>query len=237
MHPLRLPCIDGLEIATSRLEPPLEAPAAATPPPLHPLLSFLLRELPTPFQHPISDYYSENFPRLQHFSHTTAGGLTAAKAFKAARIYVGLQTKEMADLALVTCDVGANVAGDGFTFWCYNYLCSHDITFQACLDHGFFYFTNRGIDGELYRQLLHYSSRLSPLDPRFKGDDHRVLADPTADQFEVDSNLALTKGLHALLVFSLSGSPVSAITNVRPNFVLLLGLRQTQPFEKEQVSQ
>lgn len=39
------------------------------------------------------------------------GGVTAAKGFKAAGIYAGLRAKEKADLALVTCDVGAIAAG------------------------------------------------------------------------------------------------------------------------------
>ncbi|KAK8962742.1 hypothetical protein KSP40_PGU006193 [Platanthera guangdongensis] len=92
-----------------------------------------------------------------------------------------------------------------------------------------------------YQQLLHYGSQLPPLHPRFKDDAHRVRgcvsqvwirafpdpADPAAVQFEADSDSALTKGLCALLVFGLSGSPASAIARVPPDFVLLLGLRQT----------
>lgn len=92
-----------------------------------------------------------------------------------------------------------------------------------------------------YQQLLHYASQLPPLHPRFKDDRHRVRgcvsqvwirafpdpSDPAAVRFEADSDSALTKGLCALLVFGLSGSPASVIAGVPPDFILLLGLRQT----------
>lgn len=92
-----------------------------------------------------------------------------------------------------------------------------------------------------YQQLLHYGSQLPALDPRFKNNDHRVRgcvsqvwvrafpdpANPAAVRFEADSDSALTKGLAALLVFGLSGSPASVITSVPPEFILLLGLRQS----------
>ncbi|XP_074579753.1 sufE-like protein 1, chloroplastic/mitochondrial [Curcuma longa] len=92
-----------------------------------------------------------------------------------------------------------------------------------------------------YQQLLHYGARLPPLDPAFKTDAHRVRGcvsqvwvrafsdpdDPTAVRFEADSDSALTKGLAALLVFGLSGSPATVIARVPPDFVQLLGLRQS----------
>ncbi|XP_008812735.1 sufE-like protein 1, chloroplastic/mitochondrial [Phoenix dactylifera] len=92
-----------------------------------------------------------------------------------------------------------------------------------------------------YQQLLHYGSQLPPLDLRFKTDDHRVRGcvsqvwvrafrdphDPAAVRFEADSDSALTKGLAALLVFGLSGSPAPIIAAVPPGFVRLLGLQQS----------
>ncbi|XP_020588758.1 sufE-like protein 1, chloroplastic/mitochondrial [Phalaenopsis equestris] len=92
-----------------------------------------------------------------------------------------------------------------------------------------------------YQQLLHYGSQLTALDPRFKNNDYRVRgcvsqvwvrafpdpADPAAVRFEADSDSALTKGLAALLVFGLSGSPASVIASVPPEFILMLGLRQS----------
>ncbi|MQM19602.1 hypothetical protein Taro_052609 [Colocasia esculenta] len=92
-----------------------------------------------------------------------------------------------------------------------------------------------------YQQLLHYGGRLPPLDPRYKTDEHRVRgcvsqvwvrafpdpADSVAIRFEADSDSALTKGLAALLVLGLSGAPATAIACVPPDFVHLLGLRQS----------
>lgn len=44
---------------------------------------------------------------------------------------------------------------------------------QACLDHGFFYLTNHGIDGELFRQVFQESRDFFslPLDEKLKLDD------------------------------------------------------------------
>ncbi|CAA6670728.1 unnamed protein product [Spirodela intermedia] len=92
-----------------------------------------------------------------------------------------------------------------------------------------------------YQQLLHYGGRLPPLDPRYKTDEHRVRGcvsqvwvrafpdpgDPAAVRFEADSDSALTKGLAALLVLGLSGAPAPAIARIPPEFVHLLGLRQS----------
>ncbi|KAK8918444.1 hypothetical protein KSP39_PZI022084 [Platanthera zijinensis] len=44
------------------------------------------------------------------------GSVTTAKGFIAGGIYAGLRAKENAYLALVTCDVGAILAGDGLPF-------------------------------------------------------------------------------------------------------------------------
>jgi BolA-like protein 1 len=46
-------------------------------------------------------------------------------------------------------------------------------------------------------------------------------------RFEADSDSQLTKGIAALLVFGLSGSPVSSIVRVTPDFIDLLGVRQS----------
>ncbi|RWW29357.1 hypothetical protein GW17_00006133 [Ensete ventricosum] len=92
-----------------------------------------------------------------------------------------------------------------------------------------------------YQQLLHYGARLPPLDPAFKTEEHRVRGcvsqvwvrafidpeDAAAVRFEADSDSALTKGLAALLVLGLSGSPAPVIARVPPYFVHLLGLRQS----------
>lgn len=97
-----------------------------------------------------------------------------------------------------------------------------------------------------YQQLLHYGTRLPPLDSQFKTDANRVQgcvsqvwvrafkdpqegdngADPVV-RFEADSDSQLTKGIAALLVFGLSGSPVSSIVRLMPDFIDLLGIRQS----------
>ncbi|MQL93748.1 hypothetical protein Taro_026394, partial [Colocasia esculenta] len=90
-----------------------------------------------------------------------------------------------------------------------------------------------------YQKLLHYGGRLPPLDPRYKTEEHRVRgcvsqvwvrafsdpADAAAVRFEAGSDSVLTKGLAALLVLGLSGSPALAIARVPADFVHLLGLR------------
>lgn len=92
-----------------------------------------------------------------------------------------------------------------------------------------------------YRQLLHYGDKLPPLDPLQKTDENRVRGcvsqvwvhafadpdDPRAVRFQADSDSALTKGLAALLVLGLSGSSPEVIARVPPEFVQLLGLRQS----------
>ncbi|XP_042505787.1 sufE-like protein 1, chloroplastic/mitochondrial [Macadamia integrifolia] len=90
-----------------------------------------------------------------------------------------------------------------------------------------------------YEQLLFYGRNLSPLDPKFKTSENKVQGcvsqvwvraylDPDRIvYFEADSDSVLTKGLAALLVQGLSGRPVSEILKVSPDFVKLLGLRQS----------
>ncbi|XP_020103761.1 sufE-like protein 1, chloroplastic/mitochondrial, partial [Ananas comosus] len=100
-----------------------------------------------------------------------------------------------------------------------------------------------------YQQLLHYASKLPPLDPAHKSDSNRVSGCVSrvwvrafkdgcgggGDNgggcggicFEADSDSVLTKGLAALLVLGLSGSPARDIARVPPEFVELLGIRQS----------
>jgi BolA-like protein 1 len=97
-----------------------------------------------------------------------------------------------------------------------------------------------------YQQLLHYGTQLPPLDSQFKTEANRVhgcvsrvwvraFKDPQEGvigaepvvRFEADSDSQLTKGIAALLVFGLSGSPVSSIVRVTPDFIDLLGIRQS----------
>ncbi|OWM85908.1 sufE-like protein 1, chloroplastic/mitochondrial [Punica granatum] len=90
-----------------------------------------------------------------------------------------------------------------------------------------------------YQQLLFYGKNLNPLDPRFKTRENKVegcvsqvwvraYLDPGKNVvFEADSDSVLTKGLAALLVQGLSGSPVDKIIRVSPDFITLLGLQQS----------
>ncbi|KMZ65484.1 BolA like protein [Zostera marina] len=92
-----------------------------------------------------------------------------------------------------------------------------------------------------YHQLLHYGNRLPPLAPQYKTDRHRVKGcvsqvwvhafpdpdDSSSVRFEADSDSALTKGLAALLVLGLSGASPEVISGIPPEFVQLLGLKQS----------
>eukprot|EP00262_Sarcandra_glabra_P013515 TRINITY_DN3762_c0_g1_i1.p1 TRINITY_DN3762_c0_g1~~TRINITY_DN3762_c0_g1_i1.p1 ORF type:complete len:457 (+),score=89.10 TRINITY_DN3762_c0_g1_i1:313-1683(+) len=91
-----------------------------------------------------------------------------------------------------------------------------------------------------YEQLLYYGRTLSPLPSHFKTKENKVegcvsqvwvraFLDPDEKKvfFEADSDSMLTKGLAALLVEGLSGCSVSDIVKVSPDFVGLLGLRQS----------
>lgn len=90
-----------------------------------------------------------------------------------------------------------------------------------------------------YQQLLFYGKNLKPLDQAFKTRDNKVegcvsqvwvraLLDSDRNVvFEADSDSVLTKGLAALLVQGLSGSPADEIVRVSPDFVTLLGLQQS----------
>ncbi|XP_050203629.1 sufE-like protein 1, chloroplastic/mitochondrial [Mercurialis annua] len=90
-----------------------------------------------------------------------------------------------------------------------------------------------------YEQLLFYGKNLKPLDTQFKTRENKVegcvsqvwvrafFDDEKNVVFEADSDSVLTKGLAALLVQGLSGSGLSEILRVSPDFAVLLGLQQS----------
>ncbi|XP_058114804.1 sufE-like protein 1, chloroplastic/mitochondrial [Magnolia sinica] len=90
-----------------------------------------------------------------------------------------------------------------------------------------------------YEQLLYYGRTLPPLEPQFKTVDNKVQGcvsqvwvhaylDPDRNiRFEADSDSVITKGLAALLVQGLSGRPAPEIIRVPPDFIQMLGLRQS----------
>ncbi|VVB14776.1 unnamed protein product [Arabis nemorensis] len=90
-----------------------------------------------------------------------------------------------------------------------------------------------------YEQLLFYGKNLKPLDSQFKTRENKVQGcvsqvwvraffdEERNVVYEADSDSVLTKGLAALLVQGLSGSPVPEILRVTPDFALLLGLQQS----------
>ncbi|KAG9445042.1 hypothetical protein H6P81_016382 [Aristolochia fimbriata] len=90
-----------------------------------------------------------------------------------------------------------------------------------------------------YEQLLFYGRKLPPLQTQFKTPENKVqgcvsqvwvhayLDSDRNVRFEADSDSVLTKGLAALLVEGLSGQPPSEVVQVSPDFVQLLGLKQS----------
>ncbi|KAD4178818.1 hypothetical protein R6Q59_022370 [Mikania micrantha] len=92
-----------------------------------------------------------------------------------------------------------------------------------------------------YEQLLFYGKNLKPLDAQFKTEANKVKGcvsqvwlrayfddfDKKNVVFEADSDALITKGLAALLVQGLSGSPVQEILRISPDFIVLLGLQQS----------
>ncbi|KAI3755944.1 hypothetical protein L1987_55754 [Smallanthus sonchifolius] len=92
-----------------------------------------------------------------------------------------------------------------------------------------------------YEQLLFYGKNLKPLDTQFKTEENKVKGcvsqvwlrayfddlDKKNVIFEADSDALITKGLAALLVQGLSGSPVQEILRISPDFIVLLGLQQS----------
>ncbi|CAM6125882.1 unnamed protein product [Calypogeia fissa] len=91
-----------------------------------------------------------------------------------------------------------------------------------------------------YEQLLYYAKRLKPLEKEFctkenkvEGCVSQVWVRPTLNveegtvSFEADSDSLLTKGLAALLVEGLSGATVQEVLKVNPDFIQMLGLKQS----------
>ncbi|KAL7582142.1 sufE-like protein 1, chloroplastic/mitochondrial [Lactuca sativa] len=92
-----------------------------------------------------------------------------------------------------------------------------------------------------YEQLLFYGKNLKPLHPQFKTEENKVKGcvsqvwlrayfDDSHKRtviFEADSDALITKGLAALLVQGLSGSTVQEILRISPDFITLLGLKQS----------
>ena len=90
-----------------------------------------------------------------------------------------------------------------------------------------------------YQQLLFYASKLQPLAAEHHTTENKVVGCvsqvwvlPSIDsegrvRFQADSDSALTKGLAALLVEGLSGAYPSEILRISPDFVQLLGLKQS----------
>ncbi|KAL3679230.1 hypothetical protein R1sor_022186 [Riccia sorocarpa] len=91
-----------------------------------------------------------------------------------------------------------------------------------------------------YEQLLYYAKQLKPLAKEFQTKENKVegcvsqvwvkptlIEDNNRVLFEADSDSLLTKGLAALLVEGLSGATVSEILKVTPDFIQMLGLKQS----------
>ncbi|KAL3675340.1 hypothetical protein R1sor_025288 [Riccia sorocarpa] len=90
-----------------------------------------------------------------------------------------------------------------------------------------------------YEQLLYYAKQLKPLAKEFQTKENKVegcvsqvwvkptLIEDNRVLFEADSDSLLTKGLAALLVEGLSGATVSEILKVTPDFIQMLGLKQS----------
>jgi len=90
-----------------------------------------------------------------------------------------------------------------------------------------------------YKQLLFFASKLKPLpeeahveENRVKGCVSQVWVLPELQEdgkvyFQADSDSQLTKGLAALLVEGLSGSTPQEIMDVTPDFIEMLGLKQS----------
>eukprot|EP00249_Psilotum_nudum_P009218 c21788_g1_i1 orf=397-1500(+) len=90
-----------------------------------------------------------------------------------------------------------------------------------------------------YEQLLHYGKRLKPLAKAYQTTENKVvgcvsqvwvrafLGLDNNVYYEAESDSLLTKGLAALLVEGLSGSSPSEILTVSPDFIQILGLKQS----------
>lgn len=90
-----------------------------------------------------------------------------------------------------------------------------------------------------YEQLLHYGKKLKPLPKEFQTLENKVqgcvsqvwvracIDEEKRVYFEAESDSLLTKGLAALLVEGLSGSPAAEILRISPDFIQMLGLNQS----------
>jgi len=87
-------------------------------------------------------------------------------------------------------------------------------------------------------QLLHYASKLKPLGEEKKQPENKVegcvskvyiACELRAERvyFEAESDVLLTKGLAGLLVEGLSGHTAEEVLKVTPDFVHMLGLKQS----------
>eukprot|EP00899_Mesostigma_viride_P013291 jgi/Mesvir1/21963/Mv08202-RA.1 len=91
---------------------------------------------------------------------------------------------------------------------------------------------------ERYKQLLFYASKLPPMpdedhveENKVKGCVSQVWVKPRMEDgkvyFTADSDSQLTKGLAALLVKGFSGAKPEEIVRVTPDFIQMLGLKQS----------
>mmetsp|Transcript_22207 Transcript_22207/g.37088 ORF Transcript_22207/g.37088 Transcript_22207/m.37088 type:complete len:231 (+) Transcript_22207:163-855(+) len=89
-----------------------------------------------------------------------------------------------------------------------------------------------------YKQLLYFAQKLKPMpmelqipENKVEGCVSQVWVYPTMEDgklyFQAESDSALTKGLAALLVEGLSGSSPKEILQLSPDFIEMLGLKQS----------
>ncbi|GJP62181.1 hypothetical protein CLOP_g19271 [Closterium sp. NIES-67] len=90
-----------------------------------------------------------------------------------------------------------------------------------------------------YQQLLYYAAKLKPLAKQFQTPENKVkgcvsqvwvlptLSDDGRVHFQAESDSQLTKGLAALLVEGLSGATPQQIVALKPDFIQMLGLKQS----------
>ncbi|CAI5509735.1 unnamed protein product [Closterium sp. Naga37s-1] len=90
-----------------------------------------------------------------------------------------------------------------------------------------------------YQQLLYYAAKLKPLPKQFQTPENKVkgcvsqvwvlptLGEDGRVSFQAESDSQLTKGLAALLVEGLSGATPQQIVALKPDFIQMLGLKQS----------
>jgi len=90
-----------------------------------------------------------------------------------------------------------------------------------------------------YKQLLHYAEKLEALPVEYQTPENKVegcvsqvwvkgvLEQDGTVSFKADSDSQLTKGLAALLVKGLSGAEPASILSLSPDFIEMLGLKQS----------